>query len=129
MIIVNKAECLKCGDVIESKYVHDFKWCKCGALAVDGGKDYLKRSGEPRHCKELSEFDVEIIKIDAAQGEHITDKIKAFDANKERPLKDRLWDKFCNYSLELDGEQPSDYYDGATTMLEWLIGELSLDEN
>ena len=59
MIKINKAECLKCGDVIESKYVHDFKWCKCGAIAVDGGRDYLKRSGEPRHCKELSEFEEE----------------------------------------------------------------------
>ena len=43
-------------------------------------------------------------------------------------LKERLWDKFCNYSLELDGKQTSDYYGGATVMLEWLIGELWLDE-
>ena len=56
LIIKNKAKCLKCGDIIESTYRHDFKWCKCGAIAVDGGKDYLKRSGEPKDCKELSEF-------------------------------------------------------------------------
>lgn len=43
-IKVNKARCRKCGDVIESVYRHDFKFCKCRAIAVDGGKDYIKRS-------------------------------------------------------------------------------------
>lgn len=40
----NRIRCKKCGDVIESKTRHDFVWCKCGACAVDGGHDYLKRS-------------------------------------------------------------------------------------
>lgn len=44
MIKVNKAKCRKCGDIIESKYVHDYVPCKCGAIAVDGGHYYLKRS-------------------------------------------------------------------------------------
>jgi len=44
-------------------------------------------------------------------------------------ITEKLWDKFCNYSLELDGQQMDDYYKGATTMLEWLIGELRLDED
>ncbi len=44
IITVNKAKCRKCGDIIESKYRHDFVTCKCGAISVDGGKDYLKRS-------------------------------------------------------------------------------------
>ena len=35
----------KCGDIIESKSVHDFKFCKCEAVAVDGGHDYLRRVG------------------------------------------------------------------------------------
>lgn len=53
MIKTNKIKCKKCGDIIESTYRWDFKWCKCGAVAVDGGKDYLKRSGID--WKELSE--------------------------------------------------------------------------
>lgn len=44
MIISNKAKCLQCGEVLESKHVHDFVMCTCGALAVDGGREYLKRS-------------------------------------------------------------------------------------
>lgn len=45
MIIRNSVKCLNCDDEIESKHRHDFKFCKCGNIAVDGGKDYFKRSG------------------------------------------------------------------------------------
>ena len=40
-ILVSKIRCKKCGDIIESKSVHAFKFCKCEAVAVDGGHDYL----------------------------------------------------------------------------------------
>lgn len=55
-IITNKIQCKKCGDVIESTYRHDFKFCKCGTVAVDGGKDYLRRCGNREDWKELSEY-------------------------------------------------------------------------
>ena len=42
-ILVNKIKCKKCNEVIESVHGHDFKSCKCGAVAVDGGKNYLRR--------------------------------------------------------------------------------------
>lgn len=48
MIIVNKIKCVHCGDVIESKTTHDFKWCSCGSVAVDGGKSYLKRASKDK---------------------------------------------------------------------------------
>lgn len=53
-IIENKAQCLKCGDVIESLHRHDFVTCQCRAISVDGGKDYFKRSGNPEDMKDLS---------------------------------------------------------------------------
>ena len=37
-IIRNRIKCKKCGEIIESMSRHDFKFCKCGAVAVDGGK-------------------------------------------------------------------------------------------
>lgn len=43
-IIINKIKCKICGDVIESKSVHDYKKCSCGRVSVDGGHEYLKRS-------------------------------------------------------------------------------------
>ena len=29
--------CKKCLETIESKHVHDFKMCSCGAVGIDGG--------------------------------------------------------------------------------------------
>ena len=43
VIVSNKAQCKLCGDVVESVHRHDFKRCKCGEMAVDGGKAYIKR--------------------------------------------------------------------------------------
>lgn len=43
-IIKNQAQCLICGEIIESTHRHDYVTCKCGNLSVDGGKDYLRRS-------------------------------------------------------------------------------------
>jgi hypothetical protein len=43
----NIAKCRVCKNVIESKSVHDFVTCSCGAISVDGGHDYIKRSGYP----------------------------------------------------------------------------------
>lgn len=56
-ITVNKIRCKKCGDIIESISVHDFKSCKCGAVSVDGGHDYLRRYGNREDIEELSEFE------------------------------------------------------------------------
>ena len=42
-IISNKIKCKHCGDIIESKTVHDFKWCSCHTVYVDGGKQYCRR--------------------------------------------------------------------------------------
>ena len=56
-IIGNKIKCNKCGDIIESIFIHDFKFCKCGAVAVDGGHDYLRRSGKCEDWEELSEIE------------------------------------------------------------------------
>lgn len=55
MITRNAIRCRKCEAVIESKHRHDFKWCDCGSVAVDGGHDYLKRCGELADIEGLSE--------------------------------------------------------------------------
>ena len=36
----NGGTCKLCNTTIESKHVHDFVTCKCGAFSVDGGSDY-----------------------------------------------------------------------------------------
>lgn len=49
-IVKNAIQCKLCGEVIESKHVHDFVQCKCGACAVDGGHDYLRRCFRDKDC-------------------------------------------------------------------------------
>lgn len=51
-IIRNRIRCKVCGEVIESKSVHDFVVCHCwresggkAGVFVDGGKSYLRRGG------------------------------------------------------------------------------------
>ena len=55
-IRTNKIKCKKCGDIIESINVHDFKWCSCGTVAIDGGREYLRRIGNKEDFEELSHF-------------------------------------------------------------------------
>ncbi len=54
IIIKNAVKCNICGDIIESKYRHDFVICKCGAVAVDGGHEYLRRVGKIIECTDMS---------------------------------------------------------------------------
>ena len=53
-IIKNQIKCNHCGDIIESHSVHDFKFCSCKKVAVDGGKEYLRRLGYKEDWEELS---------------------------------------------------------------------------
>lgn len=55
--VKNAIRCLRCNDIIESTHVHDFKWCGCKNIAVDGGTYYLKRVGNLDEYEDLSEFE------------------------------------------------------------------------
>ena len=48
MIIRNAARCRACDTVIESKYRHDFKSCRCTAIFVDGGTAFLRHGFDSR---------------------------------------------------------------------------------
>lgn len=45
----SKIKCKKCKTVIYSLYVHDYNSCHCGAIAIDGGTDYFKITGETKN--------------------------------------------------------------------------------
>ena len=55
-IIRNAFRCKKCGQIVESKRIHDFVTCKCGN-STDGGHDYIMRSGNWQDMEDLSEYD------------------------------------------------------------------------
>lgn len=52
----NAVRCKRCGDVIESRSTQDFVKCSCGACAVDGGLEYLRRLGSVDDWEELREY-------------------------------------------------------------------------
>lgn len=54
IIVSNQVRCNKCADEPFSSHVHDFKYCKCGNIAVDGGMSYLRRVGDIDSYKEMS---------------------------------------------------------------------------
>ena len=72
-IVSNKIQCKHCGDIIESKTVHDYKTCKCGKVSVDGGLYYLKRRFPSlpveNHLVDLSEVEeIEVIETKKKRG-------------------------------------------------------------
>lgn len=42
-ILFNRARCRKCGTFLESKSVHDCQTCSCGAVTIDGGREYIRQ--------------------------------------------------------------------------------------
>lgn len=56
VILHNRVKCLKCNTVIESKHRHDFVSCICGAIFTDGGKDYIRRGGNPSDMEDMTEY-------------------------------------------------------------------------
>ncbi len=55
---VNAATCLICTDYVRSRNRHDFRYCKCGNVAVDGGSHYPRRlfKNGPDSFKDHYEF-------------------------------------------------------------------------
>lgn len=44
-IVSNQIRCTKCGGEPFSTHRHDFQFCECQSVAVDGGQDYLRCTG------------------------------------------------------------------------------------
>ncbi len=55
-LIRNRLKCNKCRDIIESKFVHNYVRCKCGACFVDGGLEYQRIGGDLTNLAEWGEF-------------------------------------------------------------------------
>lgn len=45
-IWINAIVCLSCGDYVRSRNRHDFRYCTCGSIAVDGGSFYQRIVGD-----------------------------------------------------------------------------------
>lgn len=66
-IVRNAIRCRHCGDAIESKSVHDFVTCTCGACSVDGGYEYLRRCCATAPEKDY--FELSVVEQTEGRGE------------------------------------------------------------
>ena len=90
MILSNQVRCLECGDEPFSAHRHDFKSCNCGAIAVDGGMEYLRRVGAVVEMEDIS-----IVISD----EHYRGLLEAITAMHKNPLG-----KLCRVAIYLRDE-------------------------
>lgn len=56
VLLRNRVKCKKCGDIIESKSVHDCVWCSCHSIMTDGGLDYIHRGGNWDDMEPMDEW-------------------------------------------------------------------------
>lgn len=59
-IILNSIRCNICLDTIVSRHRHDFKFCECGNIAVDGGDEYLRRVGHGISTNSYTDLSIEV---------------------------------------------------------------------
>jgi hypothetical protein len=54
MILSNQVRCGNCLHEPFSAHRHDFQYCTCGMVAVDGGMEYLRRVGDHDTYEDIS---------------------------------------------------------------------------
>lgn len=102
-ILHNRIQCKKCGDILESKNVHDFKMCSCRSCAVDGGHDYLRRVGEPSNWVDMS---ISIPLDEAIERGYVrirTEEDKQRDKETAMKILEALLQKDDEFKKEYDG--------------------------
>lgn len=86
-ILRNQIQCLTCGDIIVSTHRHDYKWCSCGTVCVDGGDAYLRRVGDSSQYEEQTLYRA------------LTEEEQLSQAAQEA-----AWDRFINRTPEEKAE-------------------------
>ena len=87
-ILINKARCKRCGDILISEHRYDFKQCKCKAISVDGGTYYIRRVGKLEYVEELSEYEEDDIPI--RNSELVIDRLK-IGSNTSIVVLEKIW--------------------------------------
>lgn len=93
-----KAKCKKCGDTVEVTKLREFKYCKCGAIALDygDGEYYFRVVGN------LENFDGEIEDIPKIKdlGSPNRHKVKSRQTGKQGAIADAEFAKLAEQARE-----------------------------
>lgn len=63
---ITALKCPKCRDLIYSRAVHDFHYCTCGSVSIDGGFDYCRMG----HSKDLKFDDLKWVDVKVKATKH-----------------------------------------------------------
>ena len=56
---VYAVKCPECGDIIYSRATHDFHYCSCGNVFIDGGFEYTRIGAKDLDALQRLEIDVD----------------------------------------------------------------------
>lgn len=104
-LIRNRAQCLDCNEIIESRFTHDFVSCGCGNF-VDGGLSYQRYGGNVKDISVYSDSDFSIIRENLFRG--------SYGFNGKDPIKyillkdinDIYLERLIEYEKELRPNNP-----------------------
>jgi hypothetical protein len=99
---VNKLRCKLCRDKIYSRFTYDFKYCRCGACFIDGGKNYCRWGGNKENIEWVKE-DEEFINLSIKDADS-NDYYDQVIVNIEGKIIELDWEDF--YTLENSNEPP-----------------------
>lgn len=97
----NSAKCHICLSEIESVSVHHYITCTCGNIAVDGGKEYLRRVGKGLADNSFTDTSVYVHR---APKEVIDTLLKMEETDKLLDLRNlfTLWVKSASFNDKLE---------------------------
>lgn len=72
---INTIVCPKCKQRIYSRALHDFHWCKCKNVAIDGGNEYIRITAK----ENIEDIKVEEINLEITPKELFEDWNKGSD--------------------------------------------------
>lgn len=118
-MIVTGIECPSCKELVWSRHRHDMRYCKCGEVAADGGRDYLRvcfTSKEPRHVRINTDTGAEVADpAFAAQREKALAEREAFDALIREQWPDEP--TFAEIVAEIGAQVPPEAWESASNAI------------
>lgn len=85
---INAIKCKKCNDIIYSRCRHDFHWCSCRNVAIDGGFDYMKINFKEPDSYESIQLDLNVTKTDLYNDWNKSKNKYGLIKNGEKDLKE-----------------------------------------
>lgn len=121
-----------CGDIIESRYTHNFVTCSCGKLSVDGGKEYLRRCfAEYDGFEDMSiveeEKNEEVERMNKLRRKQIADIVSKLTSLSESisELMEEEEDCMDNLPDNMQGSSLTDRYEEAIDSMDGAIDSIS----